>query len=194
MNISKVAATACLTIGSLTVTAGAVHAQPAPASATTSARVNGSDDGVNHTIVLDPDAGTVSAVIDRGNFQVTPDGKAVTVTDTAGDVLARIPMAVRMIDHEGKYALMPTVDKSGRILTLTPLDAPIQPQRIRDAARAQFADQNADVLRHQYNAGVGALIGMGAGILIGIWFLLIDAVPGAVVGAGIGALIGYALP
>ncbi|WP_216900399.1 hypothetical protein [Nocardia alni] len=183
-----------MTIGSLAVTAGAVHAQPVTASTATSATVNGSDDGVNHTIVLDPDAGTVSTVIDRGKFQVTPDGKAVTVTDTAGDVLARIPMAVRMIDHEGKYALMPTVGKSGRTLTLTPLDAPIQPQQIRDAARAQFADQNADVLHHQYNAGVGALIGMGAGILIGIWFLLNGAIPGAPVGAGIGALIGYALP
>jgi hypothetical protein len=190
MKSSKAAAIACLIIGSLGLTAGIVHAQPAVPPST----VDGTDLGLHYAMTLDPDAGTVRATIDEGKFTLSPDTKVVMVTDPSGAVLATLPMAVRAVGQPGKTALIPRVDPSGRTLTLTPLGARPQPLQVRDQARAQYVDAAADLARHQYNAGVGALIGLGVGILIGIWFLVVGAIPGGLIGAGIGALIGYCLP
>jgi len=190
MKSSKAAAIACLIVGSLGLTAGIVHAQPAVPPAT----ADGIEQGLHYAMTLDPDAGAVHTTIDEGKFTLSPDTKMVTVTDPAGAVLATLPMAVRIVDRSGKTALIPQIDPSSRTLTLTPLGARPQPPQVRDQARAQYVDAAADLARHQYNAGVGALIGLGVGILIGIWFLVVGAIPGGLIGAGIGALIGYCLP
>jgi len=190
MKSSKAAAITCLIIGSLCLTTGIVHAQPAGPPAV----VDGADQGLHYATTLDPDVGTERTTLAEGKFTLSPDTKEVVVTDPAGNVMARVPMAVRIIGRPGKTALMPTVDPSGRTLTVHPIGAPLQPPQIRHQAGAQYVDTAAELARHQYNAGVGALIGLGVGILIGIWFLVVGAIPGGIIGAGVGALIGYCLP
>lgn len=190
MKSSNAAAIASLIIGSLGLTAGIVHAQPIAPAAT----ANGADLGMRYTTTFDPNAGTVRATLGEGKFTLAPDAGEVVVTDPAGDVMARVPMAVRIVDRPGKVALTPTIDPSGRTLTLNLRGVQPRSQQVREQASAQYVDAAADLARHQYNAGVGALIGLGVGILIGIWFLVVGAIPGGIIGAGVGALIGYSLP
>lgn len=178
---TQFAATALLAIGATTITAGTAHATPVIQPA-----LHGTDRGVTYVTHVDAGHAGVTTTLDAGTFSLAADARSVSVSDRAGTVVATLPMAFRVADRT--FRLAPSIDSAGRTLTLTPVGAtPAAPQ-------PQFVDAAADLARHQYNAGVGALIGLGIGILIGGLGYLVGAIPGAIIGAGIGALIGWATP
>ncbi|NUS44929.1 MAG: hypothetical protein HOQ24_14735 [Mycobacteriaceae bacterium] len=184
---SQLAAIAVLTAGATAVCAGTAYAGPAVAAAPT---VRGLDHNVHYAARIDDRA--VVATLDNGTFAQNGDGTEVLVRDRDGVVVGRVPLAYRM--HGRNFGLQSTIGGGGRTLTLAAVGAPRPGRADKDAAAKQFADSAADLARHQYNAGVGALIGLGAGILIGLLFFGVGAIPGAIIGAGLGALIGWTLP
>jgi hypothetical protein len=195
--IQRSAATAMIAIAASTIATATASAQPAVgghaerhSDAIATMRHDGVDHGVSYTTGFTPDGAGVATTVAAGRFAATADGRAVTLTDPAGAVITTLPTSARV---DGRtVALRPTITGDGRTLVLTPVAAP----GALAAAQAQprFVDYYSDLARHQYNAGVGALIGLGIGILIGGFGWLVGAIPGAIIGAGIGALIGWSLP
>lgn len=187
MGFTKFTATALLAIGATLVTAGSVSAAPVTRT------VTGHQDGVRYATGVTADGSAIATTLTAGHFSVSGDRKSVTITNSAGTVIASLPMAYQVAGQ--KFALTPVVSGQGRTLTLAPAGTPVATPAQKAAAQTQFVDKAADdIARHQYNAGVGALIGLGIGILIGLFFFGVGAIPGAVIGAGLGALIGWALP
>ncbi|NUS44645.1 MAG: hypothetical protein HOQ24_13280, partial [Mycobacteriaceae bacterium] len=126
-----------------------------------------------------------------GRFAAADNGRTVTVADGTGRIVERLPMAYRA---DGRtFPLRASVEHNGSQLRLTPVGTPAAPAD-RAQLQKQYVDYNADLARHQYNAGVGALIGAAIGGLIGFIFLGIGAIPGILIGALIGAGIGWISP
>ncbi|MBB5918484.1 hypothetical protein BJY24_007396 [Nocardia transvalensis] len=182
MRAKRIAATAVLAIGAVGVTAGVVQAQPAPAA---EAAISGADHGVAYVAAPTADRTGVTTTVAAGTFALTQDGQAVTLTDVAGNEVARVPLTVPVAG--GAVGLTPRIDAAGRSLTLTAND--------HTAQVAQNIDEASDTeARKQHNAGVGALIGAGIGAVIGFFLGGVGALVTVPIGAGIGALIGYSTP
>ncbi|RMI30358.1 hypothetical protein [Nocardia stercoris] len=193
MKISKLVATALLATSATAITTVTAYAQDFPADPQAApSSFHGSEAGMSYTTALDPAGGRVVATLDEGRFTLADDGDSVIVTDPAGTVMATVPLAVQVAGQP--YALRPSIENDGRTMALAPIGAPLLDPAALDRAQLHYADEAADLARHQYNAGVGALIGLGVGLLAGVWFFFVGAIPGAVIGAGIGALIGWFLP
>jgi hypothetical protein len=188
MKVTKFAAIALLTIGATAITAGSVYAAPA---ATAPAAI-GQQGAVSYSSKVGADGRGVVSTVTAGKFTLASDAKAVTVSDPAGAVIATLPMAFQVAGQ--KFSLVPTITDAGRTLALAPVGTPAASPAQQATAQHQFVDAAADLARHQYNAGVGALIGLGVGILIGLFFFGVGAIPGSIIGAGIGALIGWSCP
>ncbi len=178
-------ATALLAVGATGITAGTVAAEPL---STPSAEVSayGVDHGIGYTTTTDGRG--VRTTVDAGVFALTHDGAAVTLTDSAGTVVAALPTSFTA--DGATFALRPELTDAGRTVTLTPISAPET-----SAHLAQLVDQADDTIaRKQYNAGIGALIGAGIGAVIGFFLGGVGALVTIPIGAGIGALIGYSTP
>jgi hypothetical protein len=189
MGTRKVAVIAALTIASTAVAAGTASAAPgapaAPAAPTHIAR------GVDHGIDYSIDTGahgdrTVTATIDAGAFALTRDGRAVTMTDRHGAVIAAMPTTVLVRGH--RYRLQPRIDAIGRSLTLKPIDA-----FDRDLQHPSPAELAGAVACGVIGAFGGTLAGLVAGLLVGLIFLIVGAVPGALFGAIMGGFAGAGL-
>ncbi|MBF6434853.1 hypothetical protein [Nocardia cyriacigeorgica] len=188
MRFKRFTATAFLTIGVLGASAGVVHAHPA-APAPDAIAVHGTEQGIGYTAAPTADGTGVSATVAQGGFALTADGKAVTLADGTGRVVATLPMAFVADGH--KFGLAPQISDAGRTLTLTPVGAPAA----TTDRLASFVDDDAATLaRKQHNAGVGALIGAGIGAVLGFFLGGVGALVTVPIGAGIGALIGFSTP
>ncbi|MFI6041196.1 DUF6861 domain-containing protein [Nocardia sp. NPDC051321] len=189
-------ATALLSIGAVATVTGSAYAQPMqiehnqvqPAGDV----LQGEDHGVGIATGLAPDANSVVSELNGGTFALSGDGKAVTATADDGTVLDTMPLAYQAGGHT--FDLTPQIDETGRKLTLTPVGSPTMDQAQRSDLQLHFVDYASDLARHQYNAGVGALIGGGVGALIGMPFFGVGMIPGAIVGALVGAGIGWVSP
>ncbi|MGV9677703.1 hypothetical protein ACWDSJ_20705 [Nocardia sp. NPDC003482] len=184
MRTTKFAAIALLAIGATGITAGAVNAQPAPASGTEIA-VHATDHGIGFVTAPTTDHRGVVTTVDSGRFALAPDAASITLTGASGEVVASIPLGLRTAANT--VALTPTIADEGRTLTLTTQTAGTEVAQAVDEAQDTIA-------RKQYNAGVGALIGAGIGAVIGFFLGGVGALVTVPIGAGIGALIGYSTP
>ncbi|PXX71724.1 hypothetical protein DFR70_1011158 [Nocardia tenerifensis] len=171
MRIKTLTATALLSIGAVATVAGSAHAQPIQ---------------MEHSLV--------QQVSDAGEFTLPDDGGAVIAAGEDGTALDAVPLADQSVGDQ--FAPVSQAEQTEQVdLTSTrssalpgidraePVDLPLHQ-----------ADYPADIGRHQYNAGVGALIGAGVGALIGFPFAVVGAIPGAIIGALAGAAIGWVQP
>ncbi|MFF3229046.1 hypothetical protein ACFYV7_40090 [Nocardia suismassiliense] len=196
-NIKSLTGTAVLAIGAIGLTTGTVHAAPLPADSvdaqSTVTELRGEAQGVGLTVSPTADSSGVRTVLDAGGFALTPDGRGVTVSDENGTVLETLPLAYQVADRT--YDLRPEVGDAGRSLVLTPVGLPAADPAQRAELPLHFVADASDLARHQYNAGVGALIGGGLGALIGFFVVpIVGAIPGGVIGALLGAGIGWVQP
>ncbi|MEV6771106.1 hypothetical protein AB0N05_21050 [Nocardia sp. NPDC051030] len=200
MKVKNLAVAAVMTATAVGVVSGTAQAQPtqfwradAPISAPADTALRTQDHGVSIATVPNADGSGVVTEIDSGRFELSPDVRSVTLFDRNGEIVDTLPMAIQVAGV--KYLLAPGIEQAGRSLTLSPVAMPTLSPAQRADLPINFADAAADLNRHQYNAGVGALIGLGIGILVGLPFLFpFGAIPGGVIGAAIGALIGWVLP
>ncbi|WP_406231976.1 hypothetical protein [Nocardia sp. NBC_01009] len=184
MKVNAFAATALLAIGATGLTAGTVNAQPAPVTETA---VRGIEQGIEYTAAPAADGPGAITTVAAGSFALTGDAQAVTLSDSAGNVVVTLPLAFQTVG--AKFGLTPQISDAGRTLTLTPIGAQVDTQQ-----NAQFIDEADTLARKQYNAGIGALIGAGIGAVIGFFLGGVGALVTIPIGAGIGALIGFATP
>jgi hypothetical protein len=185
MKVNAFTATAVLAIGATGLTAGTVNAQPAVA---TDNAVRGVEHGIEYAAAPAADGNGVITTVASGSFALTGNAQSVTLSDSAGNVVATLPLAFQTAD--AKFGLAPQISDAGRTLTLTPVGARVDTQQ-----NARFIDEAADTLaRKQYNAGIGALIGAGIGGVIGFFLGGVGALVTVPIGAGIGALIGFSTP
>jgi hypothetical protein len=182
MKMTSIGAAAALAVCAVGVSAATAEAQPATATARPSVA----------NVLLAPENSGVATTLASGRFTLSSDARTVTVSDRSGRPVETLPMAYRV---DGRTVpLRAAIGQGGRELVLTPVDAPAVGASVGAAARRQFVDYNSDLARHQYNAGVGALIGAAVGGLIGIVFFGIGAIPGVLIGALIGAGVGWVSP
>ena len=192
MRTKKLATAAVIVATATGIATGTATAAPAqPAAHPAGVSLSGTDHGVRYTTGPAGNGAATVTTLKSGRFAATPDG--VTVSDRSGSVIATLPMAYRVAGHT--YPLRATVDSSGRSLTLTPIGVTVTDPVRQELLQRNFVDYAADLARHQYNAGVGALIGAGVGALIGFFVIpIIGAIPGAIIGAAVGAGIGWVSP
>ncbi|TSE01637.1 hypothetical protein FOS14_03675 [Skermania sp. ID1734] len=174
-----------MAIAAVAVTAGTANAAPAVADPA----VRGADHAVDYRAALTK-TGAVATTLTNGAFALTPDGKAITVSDGSGRVIESFPTTFEFHNVakgvDGKsVATMSSISTDGHTLTLIPsgviknVDQPLSSQQ-------RFINE---LQRAAPGAGIGAIIGA----LIGIPLFL--AVPeGAAVGAVIGLLVAGGQP
>lgn len=196
MRISKITATALLTLSTLGFGTAVVHAQPAPPAHSAPAApltLSGTFHEIAYQVGLSEDQRTTVATIsDGGRFDTAHDGKIVTVTDRDGRTVAAFPMAVRVAGH--RVGLLPTIEDSGRRLSITPVNAAEAPVRDPDAQQRFFAEVEKSMPAILAGAGIGAAIGFLLGFPLGLFVIDFITIPiTTVVGAALGACIGLAV-
>ncbi|MFC6011824.1 hypothetical protein [Nocardia lasii] len=178
----KFAATSALLIAAMGVAAGTVHAEPAPAAPLP----------VNLSYKINEEAGTLELTADSGSI-VAENGKlAVKATD--GTVMAGIPLAVQIFDHE-----FPVVAEiADRTVTLTPeLDeqkAVYKPVALPFEDQAEFKNEyereKAAYARMKDNIGLAATV---AGLTTTVLGGLIGCIGGAALGTAASAPVAFLL-
>lgn len=182
MFIKKLVATALFTIAATAVATVTANGQAGVADLS----LHGVDGAVAYTTNLAADHSRATVDLASGKFSLAPD--AITVTADNGSVVGTIPTTMRMQTGEA-FTVMPSLDSTGTVLTLTPVTAPT-------THPVATPDQLNGLLHNALfiGAAVGAGIGCAIGIAIGIWFFIVGAVVGCAVGAAIGATIGFFAP
>ncbi|WP_410876242.1 hypothetical protein [Nocardia sp. A7] len=184
MQFSRIGVVAVLAAGTVGF-AATTTAQAAPSA--TVPIVHGVDGGVAFTASPLADGSGLTVSAPGGTFALA--GGAVTLTDSAGRVVAALP--TRIITGAGDFDLVAGISADGRSATLSPTAAPA----VVNANMADFVDAASDAqARKQHNAGIGALIGAGIGAVLGFFLGGVGALVTIPIGAGIGALIGYSTP
>ncbi|MBJ8343155.1 hypothetical protein [Antrihabitans sp. YC2-6] len=179
-----VAATALIAAVSL-VSTGASYAEPAPIEP---GRL------LTYEVQLGDNL-SVSASVDYGYWQTSPDGKFVTLVDDAGKPVESIPT---QYDLNGRPHPIPTeITDGGQKLQMKP-----QQVGIEETPAASNADRQAawDTLMREIVTGwnnqgpvstaIGAAIGFGIGCLSIFPNFIAGCIIGTIIGAGIGAAVG----
>ncbi|MFJ9368734.1 hypothetical protein ACIRRA_30500 [Nocardia sp. NPDC101769] len=171
MKIARIAATTLLSVAALCVATVTAHGEPAVAAP----GISGADRGVDYSIALAQDRGSVTTTLTAGHFEFT--GGTVNIVAPTGETIASLPLVYQTADRT--FDVIPEVNAAGSELTVRPSDA------------GDIAAPNADVaaLQNVADAGsivAGAFIGCVVGAGIGVWFFLV----GAIVGCGVGGLLG----
>ncbi|WP_067547929.1 hypothetical protein [Nocardia crassostreae] len=204
MKFSNVAATSALVIAALGVTAGTVHADPAPAPVLPSV-VDGVNQGVGQVL---PSIGWNariegnSVVVETDKGSLTTDNGQFQVRDEQGNVVVGIPLAYTLNDLE--HPIDAAVD--GLRATLTPNTDPAAARPVsmdalrHDVVRQDAFDDAVSAAATQFGiiTAIGTLIGTIAGGVIGCLFggvlgLAVGCLPGAAAGIGLGAAAGLVL-
>ncbi|GAA5099656.1 hypothetical protein [Nocardia iowensis] len=191
MKIRTLTATALLSAGAVATVTGSAYAQPLWVDHSQVQQAADVMRGEDRGVAVNEDLSDAVSVRDAASFDLTDGGQAFGATTEDGTVFDAMPLGDQAAGQT--FDLAPQTEHDGAGLNLTPvgLSGIDQAQQV-DLLHS--VDYPADMARHQYNAGVGALIGAGVGALIGFPFAVVGAIPGAIVGALAGAAIGWVQP
>ncbi|MGK8503056.1 hypothetical protein [Nocardia asiatica] len=178
MFIKKLVATALFAIATTGIATATAHGEGTLADLT----LNGVDGPISYTTTLASDHRTATVDLDSGRFEVTPAGVNVLADD--GAIVGAIPTTLRMETGQN-FSVTPSLDQSGRTLTLTPAAGVPSPAAVAPELQGLMHDALFG------GALIGAAIGCAIGIAIGIWFFIVGAVIGCAVGAAVGAWFGF---
>ncbi|MBH0780987.1 hypothetical protein [Nocardia bovistercoris] len=195
MRVSRITATAILALGAIGLGTGIAPAeptQPAPSylrDGEGPLHLEGEFQRVGYDVAASEDRRSVTTVLRDGRFHLVEDGRVVTVTDRDGQVLAALPMAVRVGDR--RVEIRPIVDPAGTTLTLAPAAIADTPIRDISAQERFFAEVERHMPQVVAGAAIGAAIGFVLGFPLGLFIFDIVTVPiTTVVGGVIGAFAG----
>ncbi|WP_280492284.1 hypothetical protein [Nocardia asiatica] len=188
MRIHRFTATALVALAATALTTSAAHAQPASADAPLDLR--GSFHQIAYEVAATDDRRAAVATIQDGTFESAHDGRVVTVSDREGNVVAALPMTLRIGDQ--RVALRPVLEDGGHRLTVAPVTMTDAPLRDISAQERFYAEAEKAMPTILAGAGIGAAIGFIVGFPLGLFVLDFITVPAAAVaGAAIGAMAGY---
>ncbi|WP_174185810.1 hypothetical protein [Nocardia barduliensis] len=188
MRIYRFTATTLTALAATALTTSAAHAQPSPADAPLDLR--GSFHQIAYEVAATEDRRAAVATIQDGTFASTHDGRVVTVSDREGNVVAALPMTLRIGDQ--RVALRPVLEDAGHRLTIAPVAMTDAPLRDISAQERFYAEAEKAMPTILAGAGIGAAIGFIVGFPLGLFVLDFITVPAAAVaGAAIGAMAGY---
>ncbi|KIA62667.1 hypothetical protein [Nocardia vulneris] len=195
MSISRISATISATTLSAMVatvlTAGTVHALPADAP-DGPLDVRGTFHDIAYQVAASPDRRAAVTTIADGRFDVIHDGRVVTLSDRDGNVVAALPMALRVGDR--RVELRPVVEDAGHRLVIDPVGLSDVPLRDVSAQERFFAEVEKNMPIVLAGAGIGAAVGFVLGFPLGLFVLDFITVPiTTVLGAAIGAAAGLAM-
>ncbi|WP_454194377.1 hypothetical protein [Nocardia sp. Marseille-Q1738] len=145
---------------------------------------NLADGPIAYTATLAADHSSATINLASGKFVPVPE--AINVIADNGALVGSIPTTLRMETGQ-TFALTPSLDSTGRTLTMTPASGAPSPAAVNTPPEVESLLQDALFV----GLFVGAAIGCAIGVLIGIWFFLVGAVIGCAIGAAIGATIGF---
>ncbi|QLY27901.1 hypothetical protein [Nocardia huaxiensis] len=189
MRYTKFASTAFLAAAATSIAAGTANAAPveqAPAGQV-APQVQGQDRGVGYSVKLAEAGDAIVTQVTGGAFSLNADGKGVTLTNDAGQVVAEVPLLGQTAQAGAReVALTATIGEDGRQLALAPAASEVSGAQAISSQQWFFAE----LQRASLGAAVGAVIG-GA---IGLLGFIVSAVPGAIIGAGIGLLVAGGQP
>ncbi|MFC9893082.1 hypothetical protein ACFVMC_05270 [Nocardia sp. NPDC127579] len=179
----KFTATSALLIAALGVAAGTAHAEPAAAAPLP----------VNLSYEIDEKNGSLKLTTDSGSI-VTENGR-LAIKANNGAVMAGIPLATQIFDHEFPVAATQVADRS---VTLTPqLDeqhAVYKPVALPFEGQAEFKNEyereKAAYSRMKDNIGLAATV---AGLTTTVLGGLIGCVGGAALGTAASAPVAFLL-
>ncbi|WP_336084808.1 hypothetical protein [Nocardia sp. SSK8] len=182
MQMRKFAATSALLIAALGVSVGTAHAEPAQAAPLP----------VNLSYKIDEAAGSLELTVDSGSL-VAENG-TLTVKANDGTVMAGIPLATQIFDHEFPVA----AQVADRTVTLTPqLDeqhAVYKPVALPFEGQAEFKNEyereKAAYSRMKDNIGLAATV---AGLTTTVLGGLIGCIGGAALGSAASAPVAFLL-
>lgn len=190
MRTSRFTATTLVALAATALTTSAAHAQPAPTDAPLELR--GSFHQVAYEVAATSDRRAAVATIQDGTFESTHDGRVVTVSDRDGNVVAALPMTLRIGDQ--RVALAPALEDAGHRLTVAPVAMTDAPLRDIGAQERFYAEAEKAMPTILAGAGIGAAIGFIVGFPLGLFVIDFITVPAAAVaGAAIGAMAGFVI-
>lgn len=203
MKFGTVAATALLAVGTVGVSTATVHAEPTTEVAE-DIQAEGTEHGVGYrTTVLeegdhgdqaesdDPKAApqaarTIATTVTGGQFALTEDNGAVTLTAEDGETIAEVPLAFDV--NGGQAAVAHEISDDGQRLALTPEITADQIGEMRpiDSMSKLVTELEENVV----GIVAGGLVGGLVGALLGLgFFSLLTGPIGIVVGAVAGGMI-----
>ncbi|MEU7142604.1 hypothetical protein ABZ942_24370 [Nocardia sp. NPDC046473] len=192
MRVSRISATALLALAATVISISATHADPATTTPDTALDVRGSFAEIAYQVAASEDRRAAVTTIQDGHFDLIHDGRVVTLTAPDGNVVAALPMALRVGDK--RVALNPVIEEAGHRLTLAPDNMSQAP--LRDVAGQErfFAEVEKAMPIVLAGAGIGAGIGFVLGFPLGLFVIDFITVPiTTVLGAAIGAAAGLAM-
>ncbi|MEU1549016.1 hypothetical protein [Nocardia sp. NPDC005745] len=190
MRTSRFTATTLVALAATALTTSAAHAQPAPTDAPLDLR--GSFHQVAYEVAATSDRRAAVATIQGGTFESTHDGRVVTVSDRDGNVVAALPMTLRIGDQ--RVVLDPVLEDAGHRLTVAPVAMTDAPLRDIGAQERFYAEAEKAMPTILAGAGIGAAIGFIVGFPLGLFVIDFITVPAAAVaGAAIGAMAGFVI-
>ncbi|QIS06385.1 hypothetical protein F5X71_32385 [Nocardia brasiliensis] len=191
MSISRIAATTLCAIVATVITSGGANANPAD-TPDGPLDVRGTFEDIDYRVAASADRRAAVATIAHGRFEVIHDGRVVTLNDHNGNVVAALPMALRVGDRQ--VAVRPVVEDAGHRLVLAPVGQSGAPLRDVRAQERFFAEVEKAMPIVVAGAGIGAAIGFVLGFPLGLFVLDFITVPlTTVLGAAIGAAAGLAM-
>ncbi|MFG3621166.1 hypothetical protein [Nocardia sp. NPDC047654] len=190
MRTSRFTATTLVALAATALTTSAAHAQPAPTDPPLDLR--GSFHQVAYEVAATSDRRAAVATIQDGTFESTHDGRVVTVSDRDGNVVAALPMTLRIGDQ--RVVLDPVLEDAGHRLTVAPVAMTDAPLRDIGAQERFYAEAEKAMPTILAGAGIGAAIGFIVGFPLGLFVIDFITVPAAAVaGAAIGAMAGFVI-
>ncbi|MGX1771037.1 hypothetical protein ACWIGW_02910 [Nocardia brasiliensis] len=191
MNISRISATTLSAMVATVITAGTVHAGPAD-TPDGPLDVRGTFQDIAYRVAASPDRRAAVTTIADGRFDVIRDGRVVTLSDRDGNIVAALPMALRVGDR--RVELRPVVADAGHRLAIDPVGLSDVPLRDVSAQERFFAEVEKNMPIVLAGAGIGAAVGFVLGFPLGLFVLDFITVPiTTVLGAAIGAAAGLAM-
>ncbi|WP_040791539.1 hypothetical protein [Nocardia paucivorans] len=191
MKFGTFAATTLLTIAALGVTAGTVHADPAPVTtesteSTEQLRTEGVDKGVGYKTTVDRETGTITTSVEAGRFELASDGERAVLKADNGEVVAEVPLTYEI--SGSKVSVAHEISDDGHELELTPTATAAEIGEMREVG--SMAQLTNELQENVVGVAVGAVLGGLLGALIGLGFLSIITGPiGLLVGAVAGGYV-----
>ncbi|CRY81498.1 MULTISPECIES: hypothetical protein [Nocardia] len=202
LNLRRSAIAAALVIGAMTVGAGAVHAEPAPAAPEP---IDYSVKLVDKTIVTTLRGGTFSlvekeedsAAVDAATDQAAkPEAIDVAeIKDASGNTVLELPLVFNVLGTE--IPVKPELKNDGTVLEITPekpaglnLDKPVAVKPVASAVENQRA-QNDFASKFGIGTAIGGFVGTAIGAVIGcVVTIPAGCLPGLITGASVGGILG----
>ncbi|WP_228566552.1 hypothetical protein [Nocardia sp. SYP-A9097] len=176
MKYRKFAVTALIAVAATGIAAGTGYAAPAAPADQAPAVVQlvpasqsqGQDHGIDYSVQLTDAKNTVVTQVTGGAFSLDADGKAVTLKDKNGQVVAQMPLTGKVGQQE--IAMTAAIDNDGRQLSLTSPKA--------DDVSVKFIGSQEWFFSELQHAALGGVIGA----IVGAFFFGIGLPFGAVIG------------